>query len=179
MRTQFYDEHTIPRWLKWSLWIFCIIIVFCIIYSIFLYKNIQSSKTEGFQDSEQIVLDETNVVEIEDIILSHSEQPHHVVIGKTKNGEKKLVFVPLSSNNNKKLTIVNEQDIVSAQSIQQEWTNKCHECEWIKLVPTIVDHEPMWEITYIDNNGRYVIDYLSIYDGTNYEQYRFRPMFKS
>lgn len=177
-KKQFFSrEGTIPRWLKWFVWICCIIIVICVIYSIFLYKSIQSNKMKGFEDSKQIVLNETNVVEIDDIILSHSEQAYHVIIGQTKDKERKIVFVP-QDETNEKLTIVNQQEIVSAQSVQQEWRKQCGECEFLKLIPAIVENEPMWELTYIDNNGRYIIDYLSIYDGTIYEQYRFRPMFK-
>jgi len=42
----------------------------------------------------------------------------------------------------------------------------------------MIDKKALWELTYEDADQHYIIDYLSMDDGSRYEQYRFKRTFK-
>ncbi|WP_176555813.1 DUF5590 domain-containing protein [Virgibacillus ndiopensis] len=172
-----YSRSIVPKWLKWTFLVLCLVLISCFIYSGFLYHDIQLSKTDGFSQTKKKVLDETELSSIASISRFQGLTEYHVVRGSTKEEEDKLVFVPIE-NESEKLTIINTKEIISKQNIKEQWQAQCNKCELIEIMPAMVKEKPLWEITYKDNSGRYIFDYLSIYDGERYEQFRLKSMFK-
>lgn len=165
-----------PQWKTWTLLGVVLFAIASISYSIYLYQHIQKSKTEGFQDTEQRVLNETELIEIHDIQRFQSEKAYHIVYGSDQNGLDKLLFVPLT--NGEEIIIIDDENIMDKQFVEQAWGESCHHCKLIQITPAMIDDQPFWEITYIDNAQRYTFDYVSIYDGTLYEQLQLNQMFK-
>ncbi|WP_155982691.1 DUF5590 domain-containing protein [Paucisalibacillus sp. EB02] len=151
------------------------IIIAIFIFIINLYSDIQESKTKGFSDAEHRVLQETDIVEIESTSRYQADSLYHVVFGKTKAEQSIIVFVP--EDDEKKLTIVNQTEILQYDTVKANWMNECVKCELIDIVPAINKGNALWEITYYDEANRYVLDYVSIFDGTKYEEFRFKKMF--
>src|SRR5690625_7399744 len=85
------------------------------------------------------------------------------MIGETNEGDKQVAFVPLL-NKEKELTVIEQQEIVSRESVKKQWYNECEDCDFIKITPGIIDDEPVWELTYVNEMDHYVIEYRSIYD---------------
>lgn len=178
MRNRYTSQSNVPNWLKWSLGIFCFILIVGSIYGIFLYKSIQKNKVAGFAETEEKVLSETELTVIDDIYRFHGEEAFHILFGKSKDGKKKIVFLPLEDKGkDKKMTIIDESKIIQKQTILNQWHSQCEKCDFKKIQPAMIDDKPLWEVTYIDKAGRYTFDYLSIYDGSRYEQLRFKQMY--
>lgn len=173
---QYTNERVIPSWFRWTLIIIAILIIGCFIYGIFLYKDIQQSKTESYPKAVDEVLQETDVETISDVTHFYGEETYYVVYGVTADQEEKIVFVPEKGEDNA-VTILDIADIMASEEVTSLWQSECNNCELIKIVPAMIDSETLWEITYRDESDRYVIDYVSIYDGASFEQYRFRQMF--
>ncbi|WP_377559121.1 DUF5590 domain-containing protein [Ornithinibacillus salinisoli] len=139
-----------------------------------------NNKTEGFAETKEKVIDSTDIVEVNDIIRFHGNEYYHIVSGKTNKDIKQFVFVPITEDKEKKdeYIIIDQDDILSHDSIKRDWQNNCNDCNLIKIIPAIIEENPLWEITYTDDSNRYVMDYVSIYDGSQYEQLRLRKTFK-
>lgn len=170
------SRYTVPNWVKWAVVGLVLVFVSCFIYLFFLYSDIQQSKTANYHDSQEKVLDKTKVSKIEKITQYNGEHQFHVIFGTTKDGENKIVFVPLDIKD-KKLTIINEAKIITQQHIEDQWKQQCQNCELIDITPALENNKPLWEVTYIDSSGRYIFDYLSIYDGIRSQQYRLKSIF--
>ncbi|MBM7598386.1 uncharacterized protein YpmB [Virgibacillus halotolerans] len=164
-------------WFFWSLIIILIILIIGFIYAVFLYYDVKGSKTEGFAETEKQILNATSITKIDKIEQFNGDEAYHVIFGKDNKDEKKIIFYPLKGKE-KNLTTIKQADIVSEDQIVNDWKAQCEQCKLVKVVPALVDDKALWEITYSDESGRYVLDYLSLYDGSRYEQYRFRRMFK-
>src|SRR5690606_149451 len=164
-------DFRIPTWTKWTLLGLLLIIIVIFFFLISLYSDIQDSKTHGYSDAEQRVLQETDVDKIEDTRRYQADSLFHIVFGKTKE-QSVIVFVP--ENVDEELTIVNQSEILPYDTVKENWMNECVNCELIDIVPAIIKGNELWELTYYDEANRYVIDYVSIFDGTKYEEFRFK-----
>ena len=170
-------KKSFPSWLKWSLLILILILIISTIYSIFLFKDIQESKTIGYSETEKKVLQETDIESITNITHFFDKTTYHIVFGETEHGEEKIVFVP-KEKNAEKMTIIDGNEVLTKQEIRSLLENDCTKCQLIKINPAMIKDNPLWEVTYRDDTDRYVLDYLSMYDGSRYEQFKFRQTFR-
>lgn len=166
----------LPSWTKWLILGISLVIVAVLIFLIILYNIIQSNKTEGFTAVEEYVLNETEIVKIEETMRYHGDSNYHVVNGFTNSNAEQIVFVPV--DNKEDITIVNAEDIIPKEKIEATWKKDCSGCELLDIVPAISKDNVLWEITYIDDSERYVINYVSMYDGTQFEEFRFKKSFE-
>lgn len=174
----FTSRRQVPTWLKWSLLIILVILVIALVFGIFLYKDIQASKTAGYSETEKAILKETELESIDRVTHFYGEEAFHIALGHTKEQDEKLVFVPLDEDKKETdMIVIDNEDIMTEEDMIAAWKEQCRDCKLIKINPAMIKEEPLWELTYRDDTNRYVIDYLSIYDGTEYEQYRFKEMF--
>lgn len=170
------DKRTIPSWIKWSLLIFVLFLAITATFGMILYKNIQNDKVMGYSKSEKEVLNETDIVSIDKTTHFYGEDVYHIIFGSGENDKKEIAFIRKSDGNDAIVTFASEE-FISESNIQSIWKTDCSGCELIKITPAMIDKKALWEVTYKDNNKRYIIDYLSMQDGTRYEQYRFKPTF--
>lgn len=170
------SQFTVPSWAKWGILGLVLVLVACFIYLFSFYNDVQQSRTANYQNSKEEVLDNTKVTQIKKITQYYGEHQFHVIFGTTKNGNKKIVYVPLDDKNNK-LTVIDGSKIITQQQMKDQWKQQCQNCKLIDITPALESNEALWEITYIDDSDRYVFDYLSIYDGTRSQQYRLKSIF--
>lgn len=166
-----------PRLFKWLFFIFLIIMVVALVYSVFLYRDVEKSKKRGMPVTEERVYEETDLVKIEEIDSFYAEQSYHAVSGADKNNHKKIVFVPLNESD-KDIVTIDQAEIMSKEKIQNQWKKSCRECKMIKITPGIIDDDIVWELTYRDESDHYVLEFLSISDGKQYERLSFTERFK-
>ncbi|MGY0691746.1 cell wall elongation regulator TseB-like domain-containing protein [Virgibacillus sp. FSP13] len=176
MRIKQYSQSIVPNWLKWILLVICLVLISCLIYIGFLYHSIQESKNAGFSDTKERVLENTELTEIDRISKFQGEKTYHILFGNTKDQDEKIVFVPIQSKS-EKITIIDASDILREQNVIKQWQEQCNKCELIDVTPAMVDNKALWEVTYKDSSDRYTFDYLSIYDGTRFQQIRLKSMF--
>lgn len=163
-------------WLLWSSILLLVIILACVIYAVYLYNHLYDSKTAGFDQTSEQILNQTSITEIEKIEQYNGSAPYHVIFGLNEANEEELIFYPVEGQV-KDLTTINGSEILAEEDVLNLWQTKCNECELVKINPALENDEPLWEITYHDNNNRYVMEYLSIYNGTPVESYHFKKMF--
>lgn len=172
-----YSRFNGRRWVLWSSVLFLIVLISCIIYALFLYLDLMDSKTAGFEETKNQILSNTSITSIEKIEQFNGNEAYHVVYGENKDKEEKIIFYPLKGKE-KNLTTIDQTEIFTKKQVLSQWKEQCNGCELVKIVPALVEDKALWEITYSDKSDRYVLDYISLYDGSPFEQYRFKRMFK-
>lgn len=177
MINSYYQQPRKTRWIKWIILVFLLTIAAFLTYATILYNGIQKDKHAGFSETEKIVLRETDLVEINDIKRYHGEFAYHIVFGQTEDNEHKIVFIPLT-NKEQDLITVDQNEIISQQTLKNQLKKECDTCKIISIIPGIEENELLWELTYVDASDRYVLEYVSIYDATQYEQFRFKRLYK-
>lgn len=169
------------NWIKWGLIILSLIIVTCFIYGVVLYNTIEKNKTAGFDETKEWVTQDTDITTVSSIERYHGKEAYHIVYGQTDDEIDKIVFVPLQINKDeekKELIVVDLADIMSKKAIQDQWQQQCNNCNLTKIVPGVEDDQLLWELTYVDDANRHVLEYVSIYDGSQYEQFRFTQRYQ-
>ncbi|MFC2948333.1 cell wall elongation regulator TseB-like domain-containing protein [Virgibacillus sediminis] len=170
-------DKSLPGWLKWGSAAIVIILLICLISAAVLYSNIHQERTEAFAETEKVLLEATSLQQITDIKQFNGAESYHVVFGVNEENEEKIIYYPLGGRE-KNLTTVDRSEIITQDKVVEEWKSRCMDCKLVQIVPSLIDGEELWEITYWDESGRYVFDYVSIYDGSPYEMYRLNPMFE-
>lgn len=149
-----------------------LLLISLIIYFSLFYRSILQSKTEGFEETKQIVSETLNM-KVEDIYQFQEKESYHILLTTDNENKKWIVFVPLSEQLNKEDFIIIEADeVLSRETIEANWQQNCEQCELVKSNPAMIDNIPLWELTYKDRSNRYVIEYVTLKDGTTYEQLR-------
>lgn len=168
-------------WIKWSLIILSVIIVTGFIYGVVLYNNIEKSKTAGFDETKEWVTQDTDITQVSSIERYHGEEAYHIVYGQTADKTDKIAFVPLLKNEDKHkkdIIVVDQADIMSKEAVQDQWQEQCTSCKLTKIIPGIESKQLLWELTYVDEANRHVLEYVSIYDGSQYEKFRFTQTYQ-
>jgi uncharacterized protein YpmB len=177
MKYKYNTKSSLPVWIKWLSGILLFIVVAVLTGGIYLYHTIETSKTAGYSEAENKALKETDLVKIDLIERFDGKKSYYILSGETKDGEKEMAFMPLNEKKKKKTNLINESEIIPRESIIEKWSESCSSCKFIKIAPAMVNQKALWELTYVDESERYTMDYLSIYDGSRYEQFRFRKLF--
>lgn len=164
------------RMFKWIFLALLIIFLGIFIYLLTIYQSIEKNRTAGFEDIEAIVLKDTDISTVEEIYRFHEKESYAIVEGVTDKNERLFVFM-LEEEKDRPLKTVKGSDIIDKQTILNEWEANCDQCTLVDITPAMIDDDPLWEITYRDHRDRYIFDYVSVYDGSAYEQLQFKQMF--
>lgn len=162
------------NWLHWKkLLILFLIIIFVVIviYFVYLYVFIEKSKIVDKEETEQLVLRSTNISSIEEIYQFQGEKGYHIIIGTDDNNKQSIVFIPVMESLTKDdLIIIPSNELLSKEQIEEMWKKDCLNCKLIGSTPAMINKTPLWELTYTDHSNRYIISYISLEDGSTYEQ---------
>ena len=162
-----------------------------------IFRYINASKVEGFDQTESYILSETDMTTINDMYMYQDEVLYHIAYAHDKDKEEWIVFVPIQEETNKdddepsdkedkskkdkkneedeqieekELITIKTSEMMSQKEIESAWSDECSECELKSSLPAIIDNTPLWELTYIDKKNRFVMEYRQLEDATIYEQ---------
>ncbi|RLL48230.1 hypothetical protein D8M04_02845 [Oceanobacillus piezotolerans] len=176
MKKKLFSLSTGPSWLKIVSLSISVLLIIAIVYGIYLYNTIYDSKTVGFNETVNTIIEQTSISDVTSVERFHGDEAYHVVLGETEKGEEQIIFYPLEGKE-KNITSVPTSEILPKDAILQDWYNSCDSCKFVRITPAILEDDVLWEIAYYTEDGRYGLDYISMYDGTLHEQYFFRKMF--
>lgn len=152
-----------------------IVLLFCItialIYGIILYRNIEQSRTEGFDDATNFVLNHTDIVSIEQISYFQADKGYFIIEGLNEHNESFYVYLANNSPyTTQELFIVSNKEVLSVNDLERQLMDDCGKCTLINSTPAMIDQFPLWELTYVDESNRYVIEYKYLENGKTYEK---------
>lgn len=169
----------LPNWLKWALGLISLLMIASLVFGIYLYQAVWENRTESFDQVEEQVLQETELTVINKIDRFHGENAYYTISGETENGEGRMVFYPFDQDKSNIITL-NQSDMAAKETIRANWNNQCNSCTMIDIKPAVISEDgeqPAWEVTYVDDSDRYVMEYLSFSDGSSIEILRFNQLF--
>ncbi|MFB1049339.1 DUF5590 domain-containing protein [Paraliobacillus sp. JSM ZJ581] len=154
----------VPSWFKWALAIVFVCLVAVVVYAANVYQDIQGNKREGFVKSEERVLSETKIVEVDKVSRFHGQKYYHVVSGRTKTDEQMLAYVH-QSNAEKKIVSFSLKDFVDKEQIESKWQSECGNCRLLQSNYGIRDNIPLLELSYFDHDDRLSYRYYRLDNG--------------
>ncbi|MGP4075295.1 cell wall elongation regulator TseB-like domain-containing protein [Halobacillus sp. K22] len=163
---------TVPSWLKWSFIIIGALFILSGALAVWMYLSINQDLHAGEEAAQELALNRTELAKVENVSSYHGKKKVHIVKGKTQEGTEGLIFIDLSERK-----ILNKQmdlDIVAEQQLKQSWRADCQNCVFKNIQLGYEEEQPVYELTYVDSQNRYVFDYFNL----NGERFELRFAFK-
>lgn len=173
MKTQQFSPSTERSRLKYLFWGLGVSLLLLFFLFIYIYIQIIQDKTSTFDHSKQAAIEETPLEVTNSVTRYHGEYRYDIVAGEGVDETKGYAFVPI---NNKDEDIFYQMltNTTTEQEMLSSWKSSCNGCELISIQPAIDKGNPLWELTYVDDKNRYVLDYFLMKNGDFYEQLRFK-----
>src|SRR5699024_2569270 len=108
---------------------------------------------------------------VTDVDYFADEETYDIIYGKDENDKKYFAINPTDNRDKEKLIILKQDDVLSKENIEQKWKSDSKECNLKKTGLTMIDDEVIWELTYIDKEENYIIEYISLEDGSTNEEF--------
>ena len=154
---------------------FITLLLLAIIGSIFIYIFAREPIERNREESIRIALSEAKLSEVSGTSWFHYMDSYTVVEGTTEDGTEMIVFVP-DSDDEDLLIIKKDEGMTLKEAINLLYYD-------LDLSPDkrpkkvvggkygLVDRKPVYEITYIDQEGRHSILYIDFYKGEWFRVY--------
>lgn len=129
-----------------------------------VYQDVQDSKKEGFTESRERVLRETDIETIDHVTRYHGQMYYHVVSGTTDSNEQMLAYVNQSKPEQEVLTFLTSE-LVQKSKIENQWKSECGNCQLLQSNYGIRSNVPLVELSYFDTSDRLTYRYYRLDNG--------------
>jgi len=178
MRTKRFSRSIEPSRFRFVIWGIGILLLLTLGLLLYLYLTVMQGKTETYPQSEKIAIEETPIEKVSTVYRYHGAARYDIVAGVESNGEEGFAFIPKSTSKQDtqqlETSYISRQNTISKDQILSQWRNECQGCEFIEITPAMDDQKPLWELTYMDAQNRYVFDYYYMKNAKKYEQFRLK-----
>lgn len=161
------------NWKRVLLFVLLFSILATFISAFMYYRTIMESKNEGFDEAIEFVLQHTDMIQVNDVNYFQEAEGYFILEATDQSENNYFIFLqdtqPFSTNS---LFIVAQSELLSVKTLENEFQNECRNCELVQSKPAMIDHIPLWELTYYDESNRYVIEYKYLKNGQTYEKLR-------
>lgn len=172
-----HQKQSIFNWKKLIVVLFILLILTFIVFAYLLYYSIEKSKQDGFKDVEEYIYSETDMVTVENLTYFQEKEGYYIAEAIDEQGEYWYLFL-LDDKSEPDYDIIKESANIKDDDVKADFYNDCKDCQLKSINPAYINHIPLWEITYIDQDKKYVIEYKYFEDGTTYEKLRFTRKFR-
>lgn len=163
-------------WVKWGMLIGGLVIILVLLLIGYLYINVMNEKTKDYADAEKRALEDSDLKVVDQVERFHGDEAYYVVSGIDKNEEPLFVFVPFDQEES--IVTINQPSSHTKSAVKQAWEKKCSSCKLTSITPGLIDETAVWEINYRLNKDTRIFEYVSMEDGSIFEQLQFKKMFK-
>lgn len=161
------------RRMNWKrIFYFSIIIFFLVllVFMIWFYNQIKASKTGGFMEVEALVLEGTIVSSVDEVFYFQGDKAYFILYGRDAEDKKWIVFNEAGNQDPNNMLLFAGSDLFTGEEIERFWQANCANCHLKNSGPAMLNKTPLWEITYLDESNRYVMEYISLLDQKVYEK---------
>ena len=142
-----------------------------IAYFFVLYSSIENSKIDNKEKLVEFIKKETEIYTISKMYHFQDDKGYDIIYGKDKADKSEYIVFNQTGNFNKdKLMVYKSEEFVSKETIEKEWLSACKGCTLKKSSPAMINDNPLWEMAYINNQDRYIMEYTSLKDGSTFEK---------
>lgn len=173
-QNQLYKERS--HWLRWGFLIGGLILILLLLVIGYIYVTVMQEKTNGHVEAEKRALSETSMTEIVEIERFHGEEAYFVISGLDEDKNALFAFVPFEDAH--EVITIEQPETYTKDKIERDWNEKCSSCSLTSITPAIIEKTAVWEINFRTNKDTYIYEYISMEDGSLFEQLRFEKKFK-
>ncbi|MEK5523295.1 cell wall elongation regulator TseB-like domain-containing protein [Heyndrickxia sp. FSL W8-0423] len=143
---------------KWIIGL-CLLLLIVLGFSVNVYYQSTKPINKAESLAKKKAKEKANLVSMDKFYLYNGKESYYIAVGKQKNGENIAVWIP--EKNGERVTIEKMSDGLS----KQDAINKLKEKETPKKILGsrlgMLNNEPVWEISYLDQSSR--LNYAYIY----------------
>ncbi|WP_139207334.1 DUF5590 domain-containing protein [Halobacillus dabanensis] len=161
------SPYTVPSWLKWCLLILSVILLLVLTFGIWMYININQDRTSGHDEAIDFAKQQTGLTKFESVTTYYGEGETQIVQGTNGSGDEIIVFIDLEENII--LDEISAERVLPSDQMRSQWKDTCSECEFKDIQYGYEEDEPVYQLTYIDSQNRYVLDYFTL-EGEAFDQ---------
>lgn len=147
-----------------------ILAIITFILIVFVYFD--HSKIDNKDEVIEFVKQSSEIKQVTDVDYFADKETYDIIYGKDENDKKYFAINPADNRDKEKLTVIKQEDVLSKENIEQKWQSDCKGCTLKKSGLAMLDDEVLWELTYLDQEEKYFIEYFSLEDGSTYEEFR-------
>lgn len=161
------SPYTVPSWLKWCLLILSMVLILGLAFSIWMYINVNQDRTTGHAEAIDLAEQQTDLTNFESVTTYYGENKIHIVQGSIGKVDGRLVFIDLEEN--AVLDEIPTESVLPTNQMRSQWKDTCANCQFKDIQYGYEENEPVYELTYIDDQNRYVLDYFTL-EGEAFDQ---------
>ncbi len=164
------ENASILNWKRIVVFLVVIGLLLLLLYLTLLYRYIETTRTANFPENKSVMQEAAHLVTIDQMYHFQGEEGYYITYGQNDLAEEWLVFNPENNQDPEKVLAFAAKDLATQKEVEEQWLQSCHGCKLKKSGPAMMNRLPLWEITYVDENSRYVIEYISLQDRSIYEK---------
>ncbi|EEL51390.1 MULTISPECIES: DUF5590 domain-containing protein [Bacillus cereus group] len=151
-------------------WIFAIIIVIVAIglYGVHVYNTTMEKKIPKESKVVEIAKEKAKLTKVNSVDYFNGESSYTVVQGVDEKGEKIIVWVPEKKGD---VLVKKQSEGISEKDALQIVAKEQKPKQFLKAKLGAEKNVPLWEVTYIDDENRYIYYYLAFQDGKFLKRY--------
>lgn len=136
---------------KWLLIIFSTAFILAA-FSFSFYSKAINPKKQALEVAEKRMLAETDLTAIKQFYLYYGAESYFVVIGKKKNGEEAIAWIP--EDEKKKVLVKKVSDGITKQEAMKKLEREKVPKEFLSVKLGLEKDLPVWELTYLDEKDQ-------------------------
>jgi uncharacterized protein YpmB len=153
---------------KWLL-IFVIFVIVILWQSIHTYNTALDYKSQAYEIAISVAKEHESLVEIKEVTTYNGNASYTIVYGVTSDQNERIICVP-NSDDKEIISIDPKEGISKEKAIDILKANR-NPLEIKDATIGIEQDVPIWEITYLDHQGRYSYYYITFKDGKFIKRY--------
>ncbi|RWZ60295.1 hypothetical protein EQV77_03100 [Halobacillus fulvus] len=160
------SQSTVPRWLKWLFLSVGVLLLLGLVFAIWMYAEISQDRIAGYDPAAQIAMDETPLASVDEVTAYYGDQTVHIVQGQLEEGDPAVIYVDVEAES--VLEMITE-DALTLEEFTTAWQQACGNCSFEHVQYGYEEQQPVFEVTYVDDQNRYVFDYFQL-NGESFDQ---------
>lgn len=164
------------RFLKWSILIGSLFMLLLLLIVAYFYYSVMQEKTKGYEAAEKRAREESAIQRIDSIERYHGDEAYFVLSGSDEADNRLFVYVPFDAEQDVKT--IDQPTSFTKEVIEDNWRKQCADCQLTAIIPGILEDTAIWEIKYKINKDTFVYEYITMEDGSLFEQIQFTRHYK-
>src|SRR5699024_9765262 len=141
--------------------------------AIYYYVVIQKTTFEDLDKTMKAVENSEKIKEIDEVHQFYEEIGYHIFEGMNEKDEAVFLFVPIESVDDESAwKTFKKKDGQDIETVEASFTKECEDCKLHYIQPAMIEDNVLWEIVYTDESNRYVMEYVQMENGEQFERLR-------
>lgn len=146
------------------------VIILLIMLGFYYYSIIQQAKYDHLGKTTKAISSSGELNEIENIYQFYDMEGYHIFEGADEDSKERFIFVPIETYQKMSTWYIQEKaTIQTADQTKEQVLNACQSCHIKYITPAFMDETALWEIALTDGKGTYILQYIEMETGKQFD----------